>query len=74
MPHFPRTPEPSASGDAEDEGRPRRRVGLPKINLHTYTPDEDVLFETLLGKDFHVDPHTGNLVRKCVDPDGTAGR
>jgi len=46
----------------EKEKPKRKKLGLSKLNLRTYEPDEEQLLKTLLGKEPDVDPYTGVLV------------
>lgn len=39
--------------------KPRVRVGLDKINMHTYEPDMEQLVKTLLGKEASCDSTSG---------------
>lgn len=78
MPHVPRRPtatgrlastlgpRPELLGRvrAAESARAGTKVGLTRISLHSYEPDQAKLREQMLGKEVSIDPHTGNLVSR----------
>lgn len=67
-------PLPAAEPPTADNAAKRRKsIGTPKINMHTYQPDEKALFTTMFGKEANVDPYTGQLVLAANPPPGQAG-
>jgi hypothetical protein len=46
----------------------RKSIGIPKINLNTYQPDQKQLLKTMFGHEPDVDPYTGRLVLKSKPP------
>lgn len=65
----PPIPVPEKTPDTPEARR--KSIGIPKINLHTYEPDQKRLLKTMFGTEPDVDPYTGQLVLKSRPP-GTA--
>lgn len=57
-PALPKAESPTA----ENAAKRRKSIGVPKISLHAYQPDEKQLFTAMFGAETTVDPHTGQLV------------
>jgi len=54
--------KPTEPVDKEPEDSRSLSIGLETISPHSYKPNQDLIFRTLLGKEPHVDPNTGQLV------------
>jgi hypothetical protein len=54
-------PIPVAQEQSEQK-RPRKKLGLEKLNLHTYEPDIKKVLKTMFGKEVAIDDYTGQLV------------
>jgi hypothetical protein len=64
---------PPESPTTDNAAKRRKSIGVPKINMHTYQPDEQALFTAMFGKEANVDPYTGQLVLATKPPPGPTG-